>query len=71
LIAGLVFFFIGLVEFFSSDSDSKSRDLAFIIVGTLLLIPGFYYSMKLVQVYLSKNPDEKNMIISEFPIDIE
>ena len=41
------------------------------IIGGVLLIPGIYYTFKLIQAYLAHNSDERMEIISEFPLEAD
>ena len=44
----------------------KTRGIAFIIVGSTLFIPGFYYSWTLFLVWKSQNPFERLEILEVF-----
>lgn len=55
LLAGSILFIIGAVDELTNEVSQTSRNFSFVILGTLLLIPGVYYGFKMVHViYLIK-----------------
>lgn len=51
LFAGSTLFIIGAVDELTNEISQTSRNFSFVILGTLLLIPGVYYGFKMVHVF--------------------
>ncbi len=49
-LAGSILFLIGIIDRFTADRPEKDRDLTFIIVGSICLIPGLFYGVKMIKV---------------------
>ncbi len=46
---------IGMIDFFTNKESQNARDLSFIIIGGVLLIPAFFFGIKLIQACISDN----------------
>jgi len=57
-IGGGVLFAIGLVGILDDESE-LGRDISLLILGTILLIPGLYYSYLLLVAFLAKTRSER------------
>jgi len=67
-IGGGVLFTIGLMGVLGEESE-LGRDVSLLILGTILLIPGLYYSYLLGVAFLAKTRSERQQILNEFPLD--
>lgn len=66
LIAGIAFIIVGFVSY--SDNDNAQKIASFFIFGGILSIPGFYYTLQLIQAYRAESPEERNQILEEIPV---
>lgn len=48
--AGLILFLIGVADGLTNNTPQSSRDLSFMIIGSILLIPGMFYSYRIIHV---------------------
>lgn len=66
LIIGTVFLPIGVNDFLNTP-DQKIRGLAFLIFGSLMFLPGFYYSFQLYRACMAGSPEERAEILEDLP----
>lgn len=57
-LGGGILFSIGLIDILSEDSQ-LGRDISLITLGSILLIPGVYYSYQLLVAFLAKTRSER------------
>ena len=69
--AGLTLFLLGIIYYFNEEEKNVKRDLSFISMGSLLLIPGIFYLIKLIKACITNNKQERLEILSDFPLEAE
>ena len=66
LILGIILLVIGIEEYFRTD-ESKTP-LCFMILGSIVLIPGGYFTYKFIQIYCTRDSDIREELIDDIPI---
>lgn len=66
LLIGVSFIIAGLVSY--SNNDENQKIASFLVFGSILSIPGFYYSFQLVQAYRAETLEEREEILEEIPV---
>ena len=63
-IIGSSFLISGLVDYFDGD---RERGIAFIVFGSLMFIPGLYYTYQIYLACIAGSPEERQEILEDIP----
>ena len=66
LITGISFIIAGIVSLVNHDENSKT--ISFLAFGSVLAIPGIYYTIQLCQAYIAETPEERQEILDDIPV---
>jgi hypothetical protein len=61
---GSAFLISGLVDYFQGD---RERGIAFIVFGSLMFIPGMYYTYQIYLACMAGSPEERQEILEDIP----
>lgn len=67
-ISGGGFLIAGFIDYFLEVGE-KWRGIMFFVIGSLLFIPGLYYSYFLFEAYRASSPEERQQILDEIPME--
>jgi hypothetical protein len=63
-IIGISFLISGLVDYFQGD---RERGIAFIVFGSLMFIPGIFYTYQIYLACVAGSPEERQEILDDIP----
>ncbi len=64
LVLGSILLGVGLGEY---DQLSLDRSISLIVFGSILFLPGFFYSYQLYKALTTRDPVERNEILEDLP----
>ena len=64
LVVGTVLLGVGLGEY---ENLSLDRSISLIVFGSILFLPGFFYSYQLYRAIMTRDPVERNEILEDLP----
>ena len=65
LVVGLCFLINGIITFINHEEIKYA--LSFLILGTLLVLPGLYYTIQLWKALRANTPEERKEILDDIP----
>ena len=63
-VIGSSFLISGLVDYFDGD---RERGIAFIVFGSLMFVPGLYYTYQIYLACIAGSPEERQEILEDIP----
>ena len=66
LVVGILLIVVGFIE--EVIDIDPTRGIAFWVLGSLVFIPGVFYTVKICQVHRAKTAYERSRILRELPV---